>query len=193
MDQNRKLFWYSRRGLWILYLVSAFPIHLWTIILILNDFAWVSERTNVWDAIGVGAYGLLYAFMESAVVWLVIILLGFLLPRGWDEQKRIAMLSVLYWVAALWAIGGQLYFLLEMGPPPVLVQFLVESGRPLRLLYGAAFLLVGATVFVPLMWLIRSSRAVQVMQEVIERVSLLTIIYLFFDLIAGVVVLVRNL
>ena len=147
----------------------------------------------MWDAIGVGAYGMLYAFIESIIVWALVVLMGFLLPRGWREQKRIATLSVLYFVAALWAIAGQLYFLLEIGPPPGLVQFLVSSGHPLWILFGAVFLIVGASVVLPVMWVIRSEWAVHLMKNAIERISLLTIFYLFFDLAALVVVIIRNL
>jgi hypothetical protein len=193
MDKEQKTGWYTKRGLWSLFLVSAFPIHLWAIILILNDFAWVADRTDVWDAIGVGAYGLLYAFIESVIVFLMVVLVGFLLPKSWQEGKKIALLSVLYLVTALWAIAGQLYFLLEMQPSLGLVQFLIESGHPLRIMYGSALPIIGLTVALPTLWVITSERSVQVVQAVTERFSLLTIFYLFFDLVALVIVIVRNL
>ena len=86
---------YSKSGLWLLFLTTAFPIHLWTIILVLRDFAWVTERTNAWDAVGVAAYGMVFAFIESLFVFIIVVLLGLLLPKQWDERKRLSFLGLL--------------------------------------------------------------------------------------------------
>ena len=120
---------HSRQGLWTLFLVCAFPFHLWTIILAFRDFSWVAERTNAWDAIGVAAYGMLFALFEGLVVFLVAVLLGFLVPRIWNE-KRIALLSVLVLITALWAMMGQLYFLWNIPFPEGLIRFLAGSDHP---------------------------------------------------------------
>jgi len=45
----------------MLFLISAFPLHVWTLLLAFRDFSWLTERTNLWDAIGVLSYGLIYA------------------------------------------------------------------------------------------------------------------------------------
>jgi len=108
---------YSKQGLWSLFVIAAFPAHVWTFVLVMRDFSWVSERTNAWDAIGVGAYGLLFAFFESAFILLMALLLGFLISKSWEEDKRNAVLAVLVLVASIWSILGQLYFLLEISFP----------------------------------------------------------------------------
>ena len=75
---------YSRQGLWFLFLISAFPIHFWTLILVFRDISWLTERTNAWDAIGVASYGMVFAFVESVVIFLVLALLGLLTPKQWE-------------------------------------------------------------------------------------------------------------
>jgi hypothetical protein len=68
---------YTRTGLWSLFLITGFPIHVWTILLAFDDFAWVADRTNNWDAIGASSYEMVYAVVESVIVFLVIVALGF--------------------------------------------------------------------------------------------------------------------
>ena len=115
---------YSKQGLWSLFLICAFPLHIWTIILTLRDFSWVSERTNSWDAIGVVSYGLLFAFIESVIVFLVFTLLGFLVSKKWTEDQRIALLGSLVTIASLWAIAGYLFFMLKVNIPGTTILFL---------------------------------------------------------------------
>lgn len=184
---------FSKRGLWSLFLISAFPVHLWTMILVFRDFSWVAERTNAWDAIGVGAYGLVLAFLESAVVFLITLLLAFLVPRHWNEDRRITVLSVLILATGLWAIAGQIYFLLDLAVPNAVIKFLSESHHPLRVLYAGLLVLILSTVLIPVYLILRSEKLLQYFQEFISRLSLLAAIYLLFDIVGLLIVIIRNL
>ena len=184
---------YSRSGLWLLFLSTAFPIHLWTIILVLRDFSWVAERTNAWDAVGVAAYGMIFAFIETIFVFAIIVLVGFFLPKQWEENKRIAFLSMIVFLVALWAIIGQLYFMLAIDLPSGLMMFFVRSGHPLRWIYAGLFVLFSLTVIVPVYFFIRSEKMYRSIFNFIDRLAVLSAIYLVFDGISLVVTLVRNL
>ena len=184
---------YTRQSFTTLFLIAAFPVHLWAIILILNDIEWVAERTNFWDAIGVGAYGLIYALIESVFIFLIIVLLGFLLPKAWSVDKRVALLSLLYLITAAWAIAGQLYFFLEIHEPQWLIQLLIASGHPLWILYGGSLAMAGASVLLATLWIMYNERASQITNSVVSRLSILSIFYLFFDVIAVIIIVVRNI
>ena len=184
---------YSKSGLWLLFLTTAFPIHLWTIILVLRDFAWVAERTNAWDAVGVAAYGMVFAFIESLFVFAVVVLLGFLLSIQRDEGWRVAFLGLLIFIVALWAILGQLFFLLGFGIPSQIIQFLAASSHPLRILYAGLVGLVTTSVIVPVYFYIRSDRVSRSIHNIIERLSVLSAIYLVFDGISLIIIIIRNL
>ena len=184
---------YSKHGLWSLFLMCAFPLHAWTLILAFRDLSWVTERTNAWDAVGVMAYGLLFALIESTVIFLVATGLGFLVSAQWDKDRRIVLLAVLVLIASMWAIAGQLFFLLNVPLPGQLIQFLVHSGHPLRVLYVLVLTVVTPTVLIPALLVLRSRVFFQFFQGVIDRVSVLTMFYLFFDIVGLVIVLVRNL
>jgi hypothetical protein len=184
---------YTRQGLWSLFLVCAFPLHAWTIVLAFRDFSWVAERSSAWDSVGVMAYGMVFAFCESLGVFLIAALLGFLVSPSWAEDRRIALLNVLVLVTAVWAILGQLFFLLNLSPPAALVQFLSGSDHPLRILYAASLALVVPTVLIPVYLVLRSERAVRFIGELTGRLALLTAFYLFLDLAGLVILLIRNL
>jgi len=185
-------FRYSKQDLWSLFLVTAFPIHVWTIILVLRDWSWVSERTNAWDAVGVASYGLFFAFIESVVVFPILVLLGLLIPGKWQEDKRLALLAVLYFVTASWAIAGQVYFLSGIEIPGPIYQLLAQSSHPLRVLYEGTLSLVLITVLPTTALVIQSRKAIRVVRGLIERLSLLTVIYLFLDFVGLLMIILRN-
>lgn len=183
---------YSKQGLWSLFLICAFPIHIWTIILALRDFSWVSERTNSWDAIGVVSYGLMFAFIESVIVFLVFTLLGFLISKKWTEEQRITLLGSLVMIASLWAIAGYLFFMLKVTIPGEMIQFMAGLKHPLRFLYAFGLGVVGISVAVPTYMVMKSKKFLQGVRGLFERLSLLTLFYLFFDLVGFVIIIVRN-
>lgn len=186
--------WYTWPGLWSLFLICVLPIHLWALLLALKDFSWVAERTNAWDALGVLSYGMVFAFLESLVVTLAAVLLGFLVSRRfWDQERRIALLGSLAVITILWAIFGQLYFLLELSLPSPILGFLAASGHPVRLLYAAGLALVAPTVLIPTYLVLTSERAFRIVQDIAGRFGTLAWLYLFLDLVCLVILLLRNL
>jgi hypothetical protein len=158
-----------------------------------RDFGWVTERTNAWDAIGVISYGLLSAFIESLLVFLVTTLSGFLLPRRWSIDKRIGFLSLLILITSLWAMVSQLLFLGNVGLPAWAIDSLRNSGHPLRILYAACLAVVTGTVLLPVYFFLMAKKSVPIMQNLIERLSLLTTFYLCFDMLGVIIIFVRNL
>ena len=165
---------YTKSGLWTLFLICAFPLHIWTFILAFRDFSWVSERTNSWDAVGVVSYGLLFA------------------SKKWEEKQRITLLGTLVTIASLWAIAGYLFFMLNASVPSGFILFASGLAHPLRFLYAVALVLVGITVTIPVFFILRSKKFMQGLQGLFERLSLLTMFYLFFDFVGLVIVIVRN-
>ena len=153
----------------------------------------MAERTNLWDAIGVASYGLLNAFIESLAFFATLVLLGMLIPTKWTEDRRVALLSVLALITALWAMEGQAYFIWGSYVPESLLRYLASSEHPLRLLYAFTFALVVPTVLVPAYLSLKSDRFLNLVEGLIERISLLAMLYLFFDLFALVIIIIRNI
>lgn len=185
--------YYSRQGLWTLFLMSALPLHIWTFILAFRDFDWVATRTNSWDAVGVIAYGLIFALVESAIVFVTAALLGFLISPKWDEKRRIALMSVLVVTLSLWSIFDQMYFLRHISPPEWLVIAAIQTARPLVFLYGLALAAIMLSTLLPTYFILRLDGILKIVQDAIERFSLLMIMYLVFDLAAVIIIIIRNL
>jgi hypothetical protein len=173
--------------------VCAFPLHVWAMLLAFRDISWLIERTNMWDAVSVGSYGLVFAFVESVVIFLVFVLLGFLVAPAWDKERRLGLLCVLVLIASAWAMLGQLYFLWGVSVPIQLAVFLSQAAHPVRVLYFFALVLVTPTVLLPAYFILTSERSLPLTRAVIERLSLLTMFYIVFDIASLAVVIVRNI
>ncbi len=184
---------YSWQNLWALFLMCALPLHVWTMILAFRDMSWVADRTNSWDAVGVFAYGLLFALAESIIVFLVVAVLGVLVPAGLERHQRLGLLTVLVLMLSLWAIAEQLFFLGDVHWPGAFINLLIQSGHPLRTLYAVVIAVVVVTVLIPVVLFLRSPRVAGFVQALIDRLSLLMVFYLVFDAIGLVIVVVRNL
>jgi hypothetical protein len=175
-----------------LFLVCSFPIHVWAIFMFLRDFDWITERTNAWDAVGVGSYALMLALIESLVVFLVIFGFSFLIHKTWSPETRLATMSTLIFVVSMWAIFTQAFFLLGGILPEPIFTFLVNSGHPFRYLYGTIGGFVIVSVVAPVILMLRSEKLVMGTLALIERIILLSGLYLFLDVVGIVIVIIRN-
>jgi len=183
---------YTKQGLWSLFLMCVLPLHFWTLILAFRDLSWLIDRSNLWDAITVASYGMVFAFVESMLIFLIAILLGFLVPKYWDYQHRTALLSILVIITALWAMVDQLFALLNVSLPGGLLYFIAQQGHPLRVLYIIALLLVAPTVLIPTYLILKSDKVFKMVRGLIDRFTLLAAFYLLFDVIGLIIVVIRN-
>jgi len=173
--------------------MTALPLHIWTFFLAFRDFDWISARTNAWDAVGVVAYGLVIALLESTILCIGAMLLGFLVSAKWEEKRRIAFLSAVVILLSLWSIFNQSFFLSGMSVPGWLTNIVIATGRPLVALYAMVLLLTAISFALPAFLILISGKALGAMTEIMDRLSLLMMLYLFFDAAALVLVVIRNI
>lgn len=147
----------------------------------------------MWDAIGIASYGLLNAFIESLFFFMSLVVLGLLISTKWSEDRRIALLSVLALILAFWAIEGQAYFIWGSYVPEQILRYVAASEHPLRILYAGVLLTVVSTITIPIYLALKSDRFLRLIHGFAERLSLLTMLYLFFDFLALIVIIIRNL
>lgn len=190
--QNSK---FKSKDFLILFLIAALPLHAWTIYLEIRDFTWIAERSNnVWDAVGSSAYGLVFAFIESIFIFGVLLIMIFIAPNKWSKEKRITLIATLYLIVSIWAVSGQVYFVRGAVNPENLILFLAESGHPLRWIYGVLAPIVFASIAVPVYLIFNHfDRMQNGAMEFINRLALLSGLYIFLDLVSLVIVFVRNL
>ena len=183
---------YTRKGLFQLFMVCAFPIHIWAFFTAFRDFSWVAERTNVWDAIGLLSYAVVFALVETTGIFFIVALLGFLVPHRWDTDTRLALIGNLFLVVVVWSILGQVYSLLGYPLPKWVIDFLVSTNHPLRTLWGGVILFSAISAIVPTVLIIRSGKLKGMIIETFDRISLLSSVYVFFDLVGIVIIVIRN-
>jgi hypothetical protein len=135
---------------------------------------------------------LVFAFIESLIVFLVAVLLGFLVAKKWNEDRRIALVGILVFITSLWAIVSYLYFMLNWSLPGETILFVAGLDHPLRFLYAACLVFITPTVIIPAYFVLRSEKFLAGVQGLFERLSLLTVFYLVFDVVGLVIVIIRN-
>jgi len=157
----------------------AFPIHVWAIINILIIFpAWLL-RLSLWELAGAVGYPLLDAFIESAILWIVMAVLALILPGKWLADKFVALSSVLIWLLSAWVALAHFIF-------ASIVQWGPEQMIPALLLVAFSFVLVYGLVQ-------RFARLESWIKKAAQGLAVLTYIYMLFDLLGLVVVVIRNL
>jgi hypothetical protein len=185
--------YYHKQGLSSLFLMCAFPLHFWTLLLAFRDVSWLTERTNAWDAIGVVSYGMIYAFVESILLFIVFSLLGFFISRIWSIERRVALLSIFVLIISLWAMVTQLYFLWGTNLPEPIFQAFVHAVHPLRTMYITLFMLVVTTFVIPAYFILQSDRGLKTAQNFIERITLLSMFYIFLSFVGFFIIIIRNI
>jgi len=191
MVENWLAQYYSKQEVWTLFLIAAFPLHVLALLLFFWDYSWIKERSGTWNAIGVGAYALVIALVESVFVLLVSLLLGFLIPKVWSPKERASAMALIVILVSVWAILGQLYFI-SAPNLTLLILPLATFSRTLFMLYLVLGGIIVISFVIPIWFTLNSEKFRKGLDAVVERVSFLTIFYLVFDVIAIIIVAWRN-
>jgi len=173
-------------------MLCAFPIHAWALLMGFRDFSWVALRTNVWDALGLLSYSVTFALVETFGIFLILVLVGFLIPNSLGIEKRLALLGTAFLIVAIWSIAGQVYSGMRYPLPIWFLEFLGRTGHPLRLLWGIVFLLTTFSVAVPLLLIARQDKFKNTVVEFFDRISTISALYVFLDLVGIVIIAIRN-
>ena len=129
--------------------------------------------------IGIVSYPLSFALLESLIFLLVLIILAILLPQKVMRNNFVAVGSLTAFVAVLAMIIAHL-FGKEMG-----IWSVKDFGRYLLLILGMVLI-----SWIPLYF---SGKLSLVIKTIAERISPLSALYLILNIIAVVIMVVRNL
>ena len=190
-NHNKKI--YSLNILFQLFMVFVFPFHIWSFLMAFRDFDWVAKRTEIWDAIGLVSYALVFALVETMGFFVLMLLLGLLVPKSWQDEKRIALVGTLGMAIATWAILYEAYYLFDSPIPAILITLCAYISHPLRVLWAGATLVVVLSIGIPVFLIVRFDRAKKFTVEIFDRIILVSTIYLLFDIAGIIVILIRNL
>lgn len=155
---------------------SVFVVHVWAILNILVVLPSWALRLGLSELMGVTAYPLAFALLESLVVWVLAVALGFVLPRKLLREDFVSQAATLISILSIVA---------------VILHFTPELVFRYRL-YTAIFLLFSSGAALYLSYLAgKSQKYRDIVRNVLSRVSILSWIYVFLDLVAIVIILIR--
>ena len=188
-----------RPYLFKLFLLIAFPIHVWSIYQTFNNAAWVASRTRWWDALGYGAYAQMYALIESILLFLVVVPIFFMLKKNRTPEKALAVITFTYLViVALWVFRaiminttGYEFFLDRF------INDLADEGKwRKRYRYGAVLLasgVLGALVVLGAVLSNRGKNSGKLVLSLAERIEMLMYLFLALDTAGIILVVIRNI
>ena len=157
-----------------LFLLTAFPIHIWSYYNVLREFpAWLA-RLNRGDLIATIGFSQLMPFVESVIVFVPCMLLTLWLARRFDRQERLAIMFIVLLVSTVWSI---------------VFHWTVDSIRHWRLEFIGLLALYLATLAVPVLLILRSKSVIASLVEAIERINVLSAIYIAVDAICLLIVI----
>ena len=192
MDTSNSRIPLKKHELWLLFVASAFPLHVWSIILLLSDASWIAARTNYGDVIGIAGYRLTFSLIESLLIFAVILLAALLL-RNWNKNKRITLMGVFIIGISIWAMIGQLIRSAEFTYINEVVISLANKEYPSWLIYIGLTLIIFPSVVLPVYFAVFSERFQIGFIKILDRLSPLMGFYLFLDLLGVIIVIIRNI
>ena len=183
---------FNRGELIKLFLIVAFPLHVWTILMTLRDVGWVAEGRTVSGAIGFSAYVLTYTLIESLALFGGILLVGLLISKKWSKVQRMVSLGLVATVLSSWSIIEQIILVLLYSQMVRALSGFALLGSSPWLGLVLLGLLVTLSFALPIFLALRSEKFTRNVLSIFDRLSLLSGLYLFFDFVAIIILIVRN-
>ena len=188
----------SRREAALVFTACAFVINFWSIFNILNWMPSFLLHLRWWEILAVVSYIQAFALLESVIIFGVIVLAGVILPyralrSDWVNKGSIFILVTGTWMVVYRYLPDILPQLIARAGA-LAVRFAIPETRVYLWTIGLFLFVWIASYLVGLRGLYGiASRKANRMQEFLERLQVLTYLYLSTGLIGAVIVLLRNL
>ena len=172
------------------FMVVAFPLHVWALLMIFRDLEFLTERTNRWDAIGYGGYTLLFILLESIILSVIVWGLSLLLPKSWGEKRTLSVAGSAFTILAGASIVDMAFH--AFNEPRISRQYLygLETYPTLTYVLIAAAVMIAITAMVIV--ILKTKWGEKVIYEIFDRIMLLGYLYLLLDAAGIVIVVIRN-
>lgn len=173
--------WSVKTDYFKLFLVCSFPIHVWAYINLFNDMPAILLEMGIWRILGVSAYVLLFALLESLSVFGLIFIVAILLPERIFGLKILHLGSIFVIASAIPVLFVHLYDELDVN----VISFAN---------WTALWVLVALFIFgIVIYWLKMSETGQGIFQAAIDRLVVLSLVYISFDLLGLFVIIMRNI
>jgi hypothetical protein len=155
------------------------PVFIWSIINVLREIPGWIMRMSTWDLVGAIAYTQAFALIESVIIFLLILILGLIMPERYFRNKFLALTATIVSVSTFWVILAHYND-----------EIIRTWGIKHLLVWGVIF---GSTLFLFYLLVQRFDKVEAAVVAVIERVNILSFFYMFVGVMALIIVLIRNI
>jgi hypothetical protein len=156
------------------FIAVAFPVHIWAIVVTLQRFPSYLLYLKISEIIGIVAYTLSFALLESIIITTLLIIIGAGLPQKIFKEKIVPQAALLTPVALVFA----------------------NSVRSLGSTFQEwiAIWVFGMIPILMIVYLVRKFlKLSEMLSKYVDRVTVLSLFYIAGDFIAVVIVIFRNL
>jgi len=159
-------------------MAAIFPVHVWSLINVTREVpAWIL-RLSISEMVGVMAYAQLYALLDTLLIFVPLLLLAVLLPATLFRNKFVATGTAVIFISSAWFI-----FLHLNG------QIIEQRQIAVLAIWGVSYLLILAAAFI---FIRKNQKLETAIVSFVQRLSVLSVLYLIIDLLSLVVIVVRN-
>lgn len=156
-------------------------MHVWAYISLLDILPVTLLQMSLWNISGVAAYVLVFALIESVLVFAIFLLVRLILPETLFNLQSIQLLIVFIFTTSLAAIFINLYEKWD-------IRWLSFSN------WIALWSLVSTGSFIlAVNRLSRNPRSREILAAAVERLAVLSSVYVSLDILGVLVILIRNL
>lgn len=165
----------ARRQLLPILTAIVIPIHIWVLFRVMTSIPQWILRSDQWELIGIISYSLMFALLETLLVFLFVLLL-----IGLVSRQRLD--PILIPVVAVFATLTTALMVVLLIIPLQDILFLILALVVYILLLVASYILVR-----------RNKTIAGLINSIIDRLIPLAVLYIMFDVLAAFIVVIRNL
>lgn len=169
----------------LVFWVAVFPIHFWSLIVYFHELPAFLLRMTLEEMIGVLAYTQVFALLESLLVTGIVILLAFILPRGWLLDRFVVNASIFVLISALWMAPVHTFPMIM-----ITLEKINISKEVFWILWAGLYLLAIWDLIMVARRHVKFSRGVQAFAD---RISVLSGIFLVVDVLGLFIITYRLL
>ena len=156
----------------------VFVIHVWAILNLLDALPAFLLRLTPYEVAGVISYPLVFALLESLLVWSLVVLAAIVFPRRWLRGRFLTRGMALVLFTALFSIAIHFNY-----------EDLVKNLQYLPLWASIYLILTLICVY----WVGRSQHVDAILRAALQRIEVLSYLYIFMDVFGLFIVISRNI
>jgi hypothetical protein len=173
----------DRRQIFLLFLAIIFPVSFWSLIIFFRELPSYLLRMNIWEITGVFSYTQFIVLLDCIIILFFVLGLAIVLPRKYFLSQFTPQATITSYLAILWIIPFHYR--------TSLIQIHPKFEEPW---FNWLWLGIMTALFISSIYVVKkSSRLQRGIQIFVDKLSLVSSMYLILSLISLIIIFFRNL